>query len=59
MRKGKDRLKMIPSYHFPLILKLKNLPTRRIKREQNSNWNLNKLRAGKSLKNYNQQLKKN
>ena len=49
VRKGTDRLKMIPSDHLPLILRLKNMPTRRLKREQNSNWNLNNLEGWKKF----------
>ena len=43
VKKVKDKTKLIPSDHFPLVIKLKNLPTRRIKREQESYWQLNKL----------------
>ena len=43
VKKLKKQTKLIPSDHFPLVIKLKNLPTRRIKREQESMWNLNKV----------------
>ena len=50
VKKVKDQLKLIPSNHFPLVIKLKNLPTKRIKREQESYWNLNKLEGWKKFK---------
>ena len=50
VRKVKNQTKLIPSDHFPLVIRLKNLPTRRIKREQESHWNLNKEDGWKRFK---------
>ena len=45
-----DKTKLIPSDHFPLVIRLKNLPTRRIKRKQVSTWNLCKVDGWKVFK---------
>ena len=57
VRKQKDNLKLIPSDHFPIVVKLRNLPTRRIKREQTSNWNLNKPNGWKRFKELQMEVK--
>ena len=41
IRKVQNKLKKIYSDHFPVIVKLKNLPTRKIKTQTVSHWNLN------------------
>ena len=50
VRKVKDKMKLIPSDHFPLVIKLKNLLTRLVKREQESTWNLNKPEGWKKFR---------
>ena len=57
VRKVKDKTKLIPSDHFPLVIRLKNQPTNRIKREQTSNWNLNKIDGWKKFKNLQLKMK--
>ena len=49
VKKIKGETKLVPSDHFPLVIKLKNLPTRWIKREQESYWHLNKLDGWKKF----------
>ena len=49
VKKIKDKTKLVPSDHFPLVIKLKNLPTKWIKTEQESYWHLNKLDGWKKF----------